>query len=34
MGTKELTFMEELSPLLKKLGNGRDISGLEAYDEL
>ncbi len=32
--TKELSFMEELSPLLKKLGNGRDISGLEAYDEL
>jgi len=30
---KELSFMEELSPLLKKLGNDRNISGLEAYDE-
>ena len=30
---KELALMEELSPLLKKLANGKDISGLEAYDE-
>jgi type I restriction enzyme R subunit len=30
---KELALMEELTPLLKKLANGRDISGLEAYDE-
>jgi type I restriction enzyme R subunit len=30
---KELALMEELSPLLKKMAKGRDISGLEAYDE-
>ena len=30
---KELALMEELSPLLKKLANGKDISGLEAYDK-
>ncbi len=30
---KELELMEELTPLLKKLANGREISGLEAYDE-
>ncbi len=29
---KELALMEELTPLLKKLAKGRDISGLEAYD--
>ncbi len=30
---KELKLMEELTPLLKKLANGKEISGLEAYDE-
>jgi len=30
---KELALMEDLIPLLKKLANGKDISGLEAYDE-
>jgi len=30
---KELALMEELTPLLKKMAKGRDISGLEAYDE-
>jgi type I restriction enzyme R subunit len=30
---KESALMEELIPLLKKLANGRDISGLEVYDE-
>ena len=30
---KELALMEELIPLLKKMANGRDISGLEVYDE-
>ena len=30
---KELALMQELIPLLKKMANGRDISGLEAYDE-
>ncbi len=30
---KELALMEDLIPLLKKMANGRDISGLEAYDE-
>ncbi len=30
---KELALMEDLTPLLKKLAKGRDISGLEAYDE-
>jgi type I restriction enzyme R subunit len=30
---KELALMEDLVPYLKKLANGRDISGLEAYDE-
>jgi len=25
--------MEELSPLLRKMAKGREISGLEAYDE-
>ena len=29
---KELAFMAELTPLLKRLANGREISGLEAYD--
>ncbi len=29
---KELALMEELSPLLRKMANSRDISGLEAYD--
>jgi len=29
---RELTLMQELSPLLKKMANGREISGLEAYD--
>ncbi len=29
----ELNLMEELTPLLKKMAKGRDISGLEAYDE-
>ena len=30
---KELALMQELSPLLRKMAKGRDISGLEAYDE-
>ncbi len=30
---KELALMKELSPLLKKMADGKDISGLEAYDE-
>ena len=30
---KELALMEELSPLLRKMAKGREISGLEAYDE-
>ncbi len=30
---KELELMEELSPLLRKMAKGREISGLEAYDE-
>jgi type I restriction enzyme R subunit len=30
---KELALMKELIPLLKKLANGRDISGLKVYDE-
>jgi type I restriction enzyme, R subunit len=30
---KELTLMEELSPLLKKMAKGRKLSGLDAYDE-
>lgn len=30
---KELALMEDLIPLLKKMANGRDISGLEVYDE-
>ena len=30
---KELALMEELTPLLHKLAQGRDISGLKAYDE-
>jgi type I restriction enzyme R subunit len=30
---KELTLMEELIPVLHKLAQGREISGLEAYDE-
>ncbi len=29
---KELALMEELSPLLRKMANGREISGLEVYD--
>jgi type I restriction enzyme R subunit len=29
---KELALMEDLVPLLKKLAEGREISGLEAYD--
>lgn len=28
----ELALMEDLTPLLKKLANGKDVSGLEAYD--
>ena len=30
---KELALMEELSPLLRKMAKGREISGLKAYDE-
>ena len=30
---KELALMEELMPLLKKLAQGREISGLSAYEE-
>ncbi len=30
---KELALMEVLAPLLRKLANGKEISGLEAYDE-
>lgn len=30
---KELALMEELSPLLHKLAQGREISGLSAYDQ-
>jgi type I restriction enzyme, R subunit len=30
---KELELMEELAPLLRKMAKGKDISGLEAYDE-
>jgi len=29
----ELALMEDLTPLLKKLANSKEISGLEAYDE-
>jgi type I restriction enzyme R subunit len=29
---KELALMEDLTPLLKKLAQGREISGLKAYD--
>jgi len=29
----ELALMEELTPLLKKMAKGRELSGLEAYDE-
>ncbi len=31
--TKETTLMADLVPLLKKRANGRDISGLKAYEE-
>ena len=30
--TKELALMDDLMPLLKKLAQGREISGLEAYE--
>jgi type I restriction enzyme R subunit len=30
---KELTLMEELIPVLHKLAQGREISGLEAYEQ-
>ena len=30
--TKELALMEDLMPLLTKLAQGREISGLEAYE--
>ncbi|MDQ7084003.1 MAG: hypothetical protein Q9M36_03325 [Sulfurovum sp.] len=30
---KELALMEELSPLLRKMAKGKELSGLEAYDE-
>ena len=30
---KELALMEELTPLLRKMAKGRELSGLEAYDE-
>ena len=30
---KELSLMKELSPILKKMAKGRELSGLEAYDE-
>jgi type I restriction enzyme R subunit len=29
---KELALMEDLTPLLKKLAQGREISGLAAYE--
>jgi len=29
---KELALMDDLLPLLKKLAQGRDISGLAAYE--
>jgi type I restriction enzyme R subunit len=29
---KEIALMEDLIPLLKKRSNGRDISGLSAYE--
>lgn len=29
---RELTLMEELTPLLKKQAEGREISGLKAYE--
>jgi len=29
---EELALMEELSPLLRKLAQGRKISGLDAYE--
>jgi type I restriction enzyme R subunit len=32
-GSKELALMQELSPLLRKMANGKKISGLEVYDE-
>lgn len=31
---KELALMEELTPLLRKLAQGREISGLEVYDHV
>ena len=31
-GLKEQELMEELSPLLRKMAKGKDISGLEVYD--
>jgi type I restriction enzyme R subunit len=31
--TKEIALMEDLIPILKKLAQGRDISGLSAYEE-
>ena len=31
-GRKELALMEDLVPQLKKLAEGRDISGLDAYE--
>ena len=30
---KELALMADLVPLLKKLANGREISGLDAYEQ-
>jgi type I restriction enzyme R subunit len=30
---KELALMEDLIPVLKKLAEGREISGLSAYEE-
>ena len=30
---KELALMEDLSPLLRKLAQGREISGLSAYEQ-
>jgi type I restriction enzyme R subunit len=32
-GNKEQALMQELSPLLRKIANGKKISGLEVYDE-
>jgi type I restriction enzyme R subunit len=32
-GAKETAFMQELSPLLIKMANGKKISGLDVYDE-